>query len=171
MLLHYVHEKVRWGTEVATFRTKSLSFFRIIHLYWLDTNIVLLNAKVLKWLCCHYFYHWRQFNLPPPLATPVLGVDVVRQTQSAWFIQMIDRVTTAKVHDLWKMLVRMSKTSTISFTLFKRLRTDSILLWIGYQRPVESAPIFKISLSLEWHKHEYRLVHFKPLLITVQAHY
>ena len=75
---------------------------------------------------------------------------------------MIDRVTTAKVHDLWKMLVRMSKTSTISFRLFKWLRTDTILLWIGYQRPVESAPIFKILLSLEWHKHEYRLDHFNP---------
>ena len=66
---------------------------------------------------------------------------------------MIDRVTTAKVHDLWKMLVRISKTSTISFTPFQRLRTDMILLWKGYQTPVESAPIFKKSLSLEWHKH------------------
>ena len=77
----------------------------------------------------------------------------------------------SKTYDLWKMLVRMSKTSTILFTPFKWLRTDTILLWIGYQRPIESASIFKISLSLEWHKHEYRLVHFKPLLITLQAHY
>ena len=59
------------------------------------------------------------------------------------------------------MLVRICKTSTISFTPFKRLRTNTILLWIGYQRPVESAPIFKILLSLEWHKHEYRLTEVK----------
>ena len=37
---------------------------------------------------------------PDPLATPALGADVVRQTQSAWFIQMINRVTTANVRDL-----------------------------------------------------------------------
>ena len=33
--LHYVHKKVRWGPEVATFRTKTLNFSRVLHLNWL----------------------------------------------------------------------------------------------------------------------------------------
>ena len=61
---------------------------------------------------------------------------------------------------------------TLATALLKRLRTDTILLWLGYQRPVRSAPIFKISLSLEWHKHEYRLVpfnnYFASTLLTLQ---
>ena len=28
-LLHYVHKKLRWGPEVATFRTKTLDFTRV----------------------------------------------------------------------------------------------------------------------------------------------
>ena len=140
MLLHYVHKKVRWGTDPAprgAFRGRAPQMTacappneNCAPPSWKKALLLLFLSLVAI-----------QFAPPPPLATPVLGVDVVRQTQSAWFIRMIDRVTTAKVHDLWKMLVR--KNSTISFTLFKRLRMDTILLWIGYQRLVESAPIFR----------------------------
>ena len=34
-LLHYVHKKVTCGPEVATFRTKTRNFTRVIHLTWL----------------------------------------------------------------------------------------------------------------------------------------
>ena len=34
------------------------------------------------------------------------------------------------------------------------LVTPMILPWICYQRPVETAPIFKILLLLKWYKHE-----------------
>ena len=34
-LLHYFHEKVRWGPEFATFRTKTLNFTQVVHLTWL----------------------------------------------------------------------------------------------------------------------------------------
>ena len=49
-------------------------------------------------LCCHYFYHWWQLDWGGGgggllLTTPMLGVGVVRQMQSAWFIRVIDRVT------------------------------------------------------------------------------
>ena len=68
-LSHYVHKKLRWGREVATFRTKALDFTLVIRLNWsekinlggapgpLVVNIiycyycctrVLLYAKVLK---------------------------------------------------------------------------------------------------------------------------
>ena len=32
--MHYAHEKARCGPKVATFRTKTLHFFRIIRLNW-----------------------------------------------------------------------------------------------------------------------------------------
>ena len=35
-LLHYVHKKFRWGSEVATFRTKSLDFRLVVRLNWLE---------------------------------------------------------------------------------------------------------------------------------------
>ena len=33
--MHYVHKKSRCGPEIATFRTKTLHFLRVIRLYWL----------------------------------------------------------------------------------------------------------------------------------------
>ena len=33
--MHYVHKKARCGPEMATFRTKTLHFFRVIRLNWL----------------------------------------------------------------------------------------------------------------------------------------
>ena len=35
--MHYVHKKARCGPEIATFRTKTLHFFRVICLNWLTT--------------------------------------------------------------------------------------------------------------------------------------
>ena len=32
--MYYVHKKARCGPEIATFRTKALQFFRVIHLNW-----------------------------------------------------------------------------------------------------------------------------------------
>ena len=63
MLLHYVHKKVIWGTEIATFRTKKPEFLpdntvKLVGkiLNWggpvplvVNINIVLLNASVLKY--------------------------------------------------------------------------------------------------------------------------
>ena len=157
----------------CNFRTKSLTFFQILHLHWLDINIVLLNAKInLSWkkALLSLILSLVAIQFAPP------GYACARrccgETNAKCLVHTNDRSSDhSKSYDLWKMLVRMSKTSIISFTLFKRLRTNSILLWIDYQRPVESAPIFKISLSLEWLKHEYRLVPCKPPLITLQTHY
>ena len=33
--MHYVHKKARCGPEIATFRTKTLHFLRVIRLNWL----------------------------------------------------------------------------------------------------------------------------------------
>ena len=33
--MHYVHKKAILGSEIATFRTKTLHFFRVIRLNWL----------------------------------------------------------------------------------------------------------------------------------------
>ena len=33
--MHYVHEEARCGPEIATFRTKTLHFLRVIRLNWL----------------------------------------------------------------------------------------------------------------------------------------
>ena len=35
-LFHYVHEKFRWGSEVATIRTKTNGFSLVIRLNWLE---------------------------------------------------------------------------------------------------------------------------------------
>ena len=32
--MHYVHKKARCESEIATFRTKTLNFFRVIRLNW-----------------------------------------------------------------------------------------------------------------------------------------
>ena len=34
-LMHYVHKKATWGSEIATFRTKTIHFFQVIRLNWL----------------------------------------------------------------------------------------------------------------------------------------
>ena len=34
-LMHYIHKKTIWGSEMATFRTKTLHFFQLIRLNWL----------------------------------------------------------------------------------------------------------------------------------------
>ena len=33
--MHYAHKKAIWGSEISTFRTKTLHFFRVIRLNWL----------------------------------------------------------------------------------------------------------------------------------------
>ena len=33
--MHYVHKKARCGPDIATFRTKTLHFLRVIRLNWL----------------------------------------------------------------------------------------------------------------------------------------
>ena len=33
--MHYVHKKARCGPEIATFRTKTIHFLRVIRLNWL----------------------------------------------------------------------------------------------------------------------------------------
>ena len=35
--MHYVHEKARYGPEIATYRKKTLHFFWVIRLNWLAT--------------------------------------------------------------------------------------------------------------------------------------
>ena len=34
-LMHYIHKKAIWGSEIATFRTKTLRFLRVLRLNWL----------------------------------------------------------------------------------------------------------------------------------------
>ena len=43
--MHYVHKKARCGPEIATFRTKTLRFLRVIRLNWL-TKIELRGTLV-----------------------------------------------------------------------------------------------------------------------------
>ena len=60
--MHYVHKKARCGPEIATFKTKTLHFFRVIRLNWLATielrgargpwSAVLLFATVVSEKCC-----------------------------------------------------------------------------------------------------------------------
>ena len=100
--MHYVHKKAIWGSEIATFRTKILHFFRVIRLNSLaktelrkarssSLHIVVsycCKRKMLKrnwnWkksrLFLAHFCHWWKFNwgvgslvpLPLSLATPML---------------------------------------------------------------------------------------------------
>ena len=42
--MHYVQKKARRGPEIATFRTKTLDFLRVIHLNWL-AKIELRGAR------------------------------------------------------------------------------------------------------------------------------
>ena len=42
--MHYVHKKARCGLEIATFMTKTLHFFRVVHLNWL-AKIKLRGAR------------------------------------------------------------------------------------------------------------------------------
>ena len=35
--MYYVHKKARCGPEIATFRTNTLHFFRVVRLNWLAT--------------------------------------------------------------------------------------------------------------------------------------
>ena len=34
--MHYVHKKARCGPEIAIFKTKTLHFFRVVRLNWLE---------------------------------------------------------------------------------------------------------------------------------------
>ena len=43
-LMHYVHKTAMWGSEIATFRIKTLHFFRVIRLNWL-AKIELKGAR------------------------------------------------------------------------------------------------------------------------------
>ena len=43
-LLHYVHKKVRWGAQLATFRIKTLNFPRVMRSNWL-ANIKLKGPQ------------------------------------------------------------------------------------------------------------------------------
>ena len=42
--MHYVHKKARCGPEIATFGTKTLHFFRVTRLNWLE-KIELKGAR------------------------------------------------------------------------------------------------------------------------------
>ena len=42
--MHYVHKMARCGPEIATFETKTLHFFRVVHLNWL-AKIELRGAR------------------------------------------------------------------------------------------------------------------------------
>ena len=37
-LLHYVHKKVRWGHELASYSTKTLNFTQVLHFSWLTKS-------------------------------------------------------------------------------------------------------------------------------------
>ena len=50
--MHYVHKMARCGPEIATFRTKTLHFFRAIRLNWLAI-IELRGARGRNF----FFYH------------------------------------------------------------------------------------------------------------------
>ena len=68
-LLHYVHKKLRWGSEIATFRTKVLDFTLVIRLNWLE--------KIELWRCAG----------PPGRQYYLLLITVVRVyccTQRCW---------------------------------------------------------------------------------------
>ena len=59
--MHYVHKKARCGPEIATFKTKTLHFFRVIRLNWLATikfrgarcpwSLILLLVTVVREKC------------------------------------------------------------------------------------------------------------------------
>ena len=100
--MHYVHKKARCGPEIATFRTKTPRFLRVIRLNWLAKIelsgtwspwssilllVILLSAKNAKkklklkklQAFLSHFCHWWNFNwggggppVPLPLATPML---------------------------------------------------------------------------------------------------
>ena len=42
--MHYVHKKARCEPEIATFMTKTLHFFQVVHLNWLE-EIELKGAR------------------------------------------------------------------------------------------------------------------------------
>ena len=59
--MHYVHKRARCGPEIATYRTNTLHFFRVIRLNWLATielrrgrgpwSLILLLVTVVREKC------------------------------------------------------------------------------------------------------------------------
>ena len=109
--MSYVHKKARCGPEIATFRTKTLHFFRVIRLNWLAKielrgpgalifNIVVsycCKQKMLKrnwnWKnnrCFRWNFIWGSLGPPPPpLATPRLQV---RKTKKVFEILSVQKL-------------------------------------------------------------------------------
>ena len=68
--MHYVHKKTRCGSEIATFRTKTLHFFQVIRLNWLAnielrgtrrpwSTILLISYTVVSEKCDKRNWNWR----------------------------------------------------------------------------------------------------------------
>ena len=58
--MHYVHEKATWGSEIATFRTKTLHFLWVIRLNWLAK--IKLRGPLVFHIVVSYCCKWKMLK-------------------------------------------------------------------------------------------------------------